>query len=124
MCPACNIPKDSLSYRACFVGLIEVWGRGASVTSKAMPRAERKRQFAAMGRQLKSQGDMHAALVAKFSGADDSTKLRGPMMGQCEQSHSLCQYVSLERLRFDMLREWMLHDGDLGAIYVEEKLPG
>ena len=39
-----------------------------------MPRAERKRQFAALGRQLKKQGEMHGALVAKWNSSDDVAK--------------------------------------------------
>ena len=39
-----------------------------------MPRAERKRQFAAMNRQMKKEGNMHPGLVAKWSAADDTGK--------------------------------------------------
>ena len=39
-----------------------------------MPRDERKRQFAALKRQLKAGESLHPALVAKWDAADDPTK--------------------------------------------------
>ena len=46
-------------------------------TAKDMPRSERKRQFAALGRQLKKEAQLHPALPSKWNAADDSGKLSG-----------------------------------------------
>ena len=41
---------------------------------EAMSRAERKRQFAAFGRRLKPEKDLHPGLAAKWGKADDNEK--------------------------------------------------